>query len=164
VALAGALLRVRALVDQQELKETAAVGNREQDPDREQEQWRPSEEMLVIVNGWAFASEMVIHGDPSGLDNTTSCYGGALKYSRASGVAFEKLSKFPALNILLTNTKVPRSTKTLVAGVRDRFNKFPVLVQSILDAIAGISMQFLNDIDQYYYHHAYFKYYFDSMS
>jgi mevalonate kinase len=39
-----------------------------------------SEELLNTINAWAYAAEVVIHGAPSGLDNTTSCFGGALKY------------------------------------------------------------------------------------
>lgn len=31
--------------------------------------------------------------------------------------------RVPLLRILLTNTKVPRSTKVLVAGVKDKINK-----------------------------------------
>lgn len=33
------------------------------------------------------------------------------------------LSRVPLLRILLTNTKVPRSTKVLVARVKDKINK-----------------------------------------
>lgn len=37
--------------------------------------------------------------------------------------AFLSHFRLPALQILLTNTKVPRSTKALVAGVRSRLVK-----------------------------------------
>lgn len=33
------------------------------------------------------------------------------------------LPRVPVLRILLTNTKVPRSTKVLVSGVKDKINK-----------------------------------------
>lgn len=45
----------------------------------------PDSSMLDIINKWAYASEVVIHGTPSGLDNTTSCFGGALKFSKKPG-------------------------------------------------------------------------------
>ncbi len=101
-----------------------------------------SEEWLSLINGWSYAAEVVIHGAPSGLDNTTSCYGGALKYQRNSG-KFDRLSHLPSFKILLTNTKVPRSTKVLVAGVKDLRDKMPGVIQPIFSAIEDISQRFL---------------------
>jgi mevalonate kinase len=102
----------------------------------------PSKAELEVINGWAYAAEVVIHGSPSGLDNTTSCYGGAVKYDKSSG-KFETLPPLPPLSILLSNTKVPRSTKVLVAGVRKLFDVYPAVIQPILDSIGGISKRFL---------------------
>lgn len=41
---------------------------------------RPSPSELELINSWAYAGETVLHGTPSGLDNTVSCYGGAIKF------------------------------------------------------------------------------------
>lgn len=41
---------------------------------------RPSSSELELINSWAYAGETVLHGTPSGLDNTVSCYGGAIKF------------------------------------------------------------------------------------
>jgi len=35
------------------------------------------------VNRWAFVSEKILQGNPSGVDNSVSVYGGALAYTRA---------------------------------------------------------------------------------
>lgn len=35
------------------------------------------------VNKWAFVSEKVLHGNPSGVDNAIVIFGGALAYTRA---------------------------------------------------------------------------------
>lgn len=101
-----------------------------------------SGEWLSLINAWSYAAEVVIHGAPSGLDNTTSCYGGALKYQRNSG-KFDRLSHLPSFKILLTNTKVPRSTKVLVAGVKDLCDKMPGVIQPIFNSIEDISQRFL---------------------
>ena len=106
----------------------------------------PPETLLPVLNAWAYAAEVVIHGSPSGLDNTTSCYGGALKYERNTG-KFDRLSKLPDINIMLTNTKVPRSTKELVAGVRVLHDRLPEVIKPIFSSIEGISRRFLELMD-----------------
>ena len=73
------------------------------------------------VNRWAFISEKVLHGTPSGVDNSVSVFGGALAYTK-SGFAgkkggMEPIQGFKSLKFLLTDSKVPRDTKALVAGV-----------------------------------------------
>ena len=67
------------------------------------------ENLLPVVNGWAYAAEVVIHGSPSGLDNTTSCFGGAVRF-RKGEASFTNIphSDLPEMKILLTNTKIPR--------------------------------------------------------
>ena len=35
------------------------------------------------VNRWAFVGEKILHGNPSGVDNSVSVYGGALCYTRS---------------------------------------------------------------------------------
>lgn len=34
------------------------------------------------VNRWAFVSEKILHGNPSGVDNSVAVFGGALSYTR----------------------------------------------------------------------------------
>ena len=72
------------------------------------------------VNRWAFVAEKVLHGNPSGVDNSVSVFGGALAYTRPGfgrKGGMEPIYGFKSLRFLLTDTKVPRNTKQLVAGV-----------------------------------------------
>ncbi|KAF9507142.1 hypothetical protein BS47DRAFT_1373957 [Hydnum rufescens UP504] len=62
------------------------------------------------VNKWAFISEKVLHGNPSGVDNAVAVYGGALAFTRAG---FGKRSGMENIQGL----QGPRDTKSLVAGV-----------------------------------------------
>ncbi|TFK72972.1 cystathionine beta-lyase [Pluteus cervinus] len=94
------------------------------------------------VNRWAFIAEKILHGNPSGVDNSVAVYGGALAYTRAgfgrkSGM--EAIQGFKSLRFLLTNSKIPRDTKKLVAGVGEKKAKEPELVGRILDAVQNIS-------------------------
>eukprot|EP01039_Chlorochromonas_danica_P006964 gene6964-7705_t len=102
-----------------------------------------------LINAWAYAGEVLIHGLPSGLDNTTSCYGGMVKFTRREGNQneFESLDKLPELDILLTNTFVPRGTKVLVAGVRQLRDTFPTIVNPIFQSIQNITDTFLDKVN-----------------
>ncbi|KAK1328727.1 hypothetical protein QTO34_012302 [Cnephaeus nilssonii] len=95
-------------------------------------------EDLEVINEWAFQGERVIHGSPSGVDNAVSTWGGALRYQQGK---ISPLKRPPALKILLTNTKVPRSTKALVLGVRNRLLKFPEIVAPLLTSMDAISLE-----------------------
>ncbi|XP_062942777.1 mevalonate kinase [Cynocephalus volans] len=99
---------------------------------------RWTEEDLEFINKWAYQGERVIHGNPSGVDNAVSTWGGALRYQQGK---ISSLKRPLALQILLTNTNVPRSTKALVAGVRNRLIKFPEIVAPLLTSISAISLE-----------------------
>uniref|UniRef100_A0A3P8WKF2 Mevalonate kinase n=1 Tax=Cynoglossus semilaevis TaxID=244447 RepID=A0A3P8WKF2_CYNSE len=94
------------------------------------------QEDLELINSWAFKGEMIIHGNPSGVDNAVGTWGGMLRFVVGKIIP---LSRVPLLRILLTNTKVPRSTKVLVARVKDKINKFPSIMIPVLDSVDGIS-------------------------
>ncbi|XP_061585103.1 mevalonate kinase [Cololabis saira] len=97
---------------------------------------RWSQEDLERINSWAFQGEMIIHGNPSGVDNAVGTWGGMLRFLAGKIIP---LNRVPLLRILLTNTKVPRSTKVLVARVKDKINKFPSILTPVLDSVDAIS-------------------------
>eukprot|EP00056_Hartaetosiga_gracilis_P005415 m.84447 g.84447 ORF g.84447 m.84447 type:complete len:394 (+) comp12157_c0_seq1:43-1224(+) len=93
-------------------------------------------ETHALVNRWAFLVECIIHGKPSGLDNTMCCFGGAMSFTKGE---FTHLDSFPQLDVVLVNTQVPRSTKTLVSGVGDLRTKFPKVMEPLLDSFESIT-------------------------
>ncbi|KAF0879743.1 KIME kinase, partial [Crocuta crocuta] len=94
-------------------------------------------EDLELINKWAFQGERMIHGNPSGVDNAVSTWAPPSRAHHGPSSPHRP----PALKILLTNTKVPRSTKALVAGVRSRLLKFPEIVAPVLSSIEAISLE-----------------------
>jgi mevalonate kinase len=122
---------------------------------------QPTKEQLDIINKLAFYSETLIHGIPSGIDNTVSTYGGAVQYTKTKKYSKDKITQekgekesddddddddgivfldnFPSLHVILTNTNVPRSTKDLVHGVKVLKENHPEIVDPILDSIGNIS-------------------------
>ncbi|XP_023269254.1 mevalonate kinase isoform X2 [Seriola lalandi dorsalis] len=122
VCLAAALLSARGAIPTP-LKEWDHTG-------------RWCQEDLELINSWAFQGEMIIHGNPSGVDNAVGTWGGMLRFLAGKIIP---LSRVPLLRILLTNTKVPRSTKVLVARVKDKINKFPSIMTPVLDSVDAVS-------------------------
>ncbi|EPS72262.1 mevalonate kinase [Genlisea aurea] len=99
---------------------------------------------LELVNKWAFEGEKIIHGKPSGIDNTVSTYGNMIKFK--SGELTHIKTNMP-VKMLITNTKVGRNTKSLVAGVSKRALKHPIAMVSIFNAVDSISNE-LSEIIQ----------------
>ncbi|KAG0739219.1 hypothetical protein G6F57_009583 [Rhizopus arrhizus] len=97
------------------------------------------DQYLDMINSYAFRAEQVIHGNPSGVDNAVCTYGGAKTFVRGQG--FSTLEGFQSLRLLLTNTKVPRSTSALVASVGQKKEKYPQIMNPILDAMDCISVR-----------------------
>ncbi|CAH1801400.1 unnamed protein product [Owenia fusiformis] len=109
-----------------------------------------SDQDLDLINQWAFISEKIIHGTPSGVDNSLSTNGGFITYQKKlQGVPkIEKLQGVPNIRVLLINSMVPRSTKALVAGVRQKYDKFPSVFGPIMDSIESTSLQSKKILEQ----------------
>ncbi|KAH8324671.1 hypothetical protein KR074_002733 [Drosophila pseudoananassae] len=90
------------------------------------------EENQDLISTWAYESERVNHGTPSGLDNTVCTYGGMLRYVKGQG--FQSLRIQKPLNILLVDSRVSRSTADIVAKVRHLAEGFPQLIEAIWQA------------------------------
>ncbi|KAL8170886.1 hypothetical protein V2J09_022690 [Rumex salicifolius] len=93
---------------------------------------------LNLVNQWAFEGEKIIHGKPSGIDNTVSTYGNMIKF-RSGELTCLKSSMH--LKMMITNTRVGRNTKALVAGVSERTMRHPDAMALVFKAVDSISNQ-----------------------
>ncbi|XP_031114569.1 mevalonate kinase-like isoform X2 [Ipomoea triloba] len=91
---------------------------------------------LELVNKWAFEGENIIHGKPSGVDNTVSTYGNLIKFK--SGDLTHLQTNSP-IKMLITNTRVGRNTKALVAGVSEKTLRHPSAMISVFNAVDSIS-------------------------
>ncbi|KAG7194721.1 Mevalonate kinase [Scheffersomyces spartinae] len=96
-----------------------------------------------FIDEWSFVGEKCFHGNPSGIDNAVATHGGAVMFQRTvSSInpnVRTNMRNFPPIKLLLTNTKVPRSTAELVGGVGKMNIEFPQVSQAILDAIGHLS-------------------------
>lgn len=106
------------------------------------QQGKEAEEQLERINRWAFVAEMLIHGNPSGVDNTVATNGHAVLFQRkdyARPPSVTVLRDFPELPLLLVDTCVPKSTATEVAKVASLKGLHPTVVENCLDAIDSIT-------------------------
>ncbi|KAF2072286.1 hypothetical protein CYY_006393 [Polysphondylium violaceum] len=101
-----------------------------------------------LINLWSLQGEKLMHGTPSGIDNAVSTFGKALTFTRRAG--YKILDRgIPPLRILITNTRVGRSTKILVENVINRSQKYTDLIDPVSNLIDTISMQCLACFERY---------------
>lgn len=96
-----------------------------------------------FIDSWSLMGEKCFHGNPSGIDNAVATHGGAVMYQRMLAPDMPSvrtaMRNFPPLELLLTNTKVPRSTAELVGGVAKVNTRHPKTAGSILDAVSHLA-------------------------
>lgn len=105
------------------------------------------QDVAATVNTWSFVSEKILHGTPSGIDNSVSVYGGAISYSRVRDQAMVNLNTFKSMRLLLTNSNVERDGKKLIAGVHRLKGEQPVLVDARMGSIQEIVDEALRCFD-----------------
>lgn len=101
-----------------------------------------AEKQLERINQWAFVGEMLIHGNPSGVDNTVSTRGKAVLFKRSDYTKppiVKSLKQFPELPLLLVDTRQPKSTAAEVAKVAQLKKTHPAVTEHILDGIDNIT-------------------------
>lgn len=106
-----------------------------------------------VINDWSFIGEKCMHGTPSGIDNAVATYGNAVLFKREidGTTNFEFVEDFPQIPMILTYTKIPRSTKTLVSNVRDLLLKHPNIVRPILVSMGQLATrgaEILDSLDE----------------
>ncbi|GAB7359472.1 hypothetical protein MBLNU230_g6118t1 [Neophaeotheca triangularis] len=97
---------------------------------------------LERINRWAFVGEMLIHGNPSGVDNTVATNGRAVLFQRTDYTLpplVQILRAFPELPLLLVDTCQPKSTAAEVAKVAALKKAHPVVTESLLNAIDSVT-------------------------
>ncbi|KAG8623945.1 hypothetical protein KVT40_008921 [Elsinoe batatas] len=100
------------------------------------------EQTLDRINALAFLGESLIHGTPSGVDNTVSTLGKAVIFRRpAPGAApvITTLRKFPELPLLVVDTKQAKSTAVEVGKVRVLRERHPEVVGRVLEGIDAVT-------------------------
>ncbi|MEL6182600.1 MAG: mevalonate kinase [Myxococcota bacterium] len=86
-----------------------------------------------VVLQAAEASERIFHGDPSGVDHTTSTLGGMLRFRRSATPPFVPLDGVAPLPVIVAQMEPGADTGVMVSGVRARLDQEPEVGTQLLE-------------------------------
>jgi mevalonate kinase len=92
------------------------------------------------ISELAYEGEKVIHGNPSGVDNTVASFGGIISYEKSKGIKHFELDEEP-LPFVLGNTQKKRSTRKMVERVNQIRDRNPEVVDRIIDNMGNLARE-----------------------
>ncbi|XP_045539357.1 mevalonate kinase [Papilio machaon] len=96
-----------------------------------------SDDEKKLVSGWAFNCERIMHGAPSGIDNTTCTFGALVSFKKGQ---VPVLRPSPELRVLLVDSGVSRETIRLAAAVAELRECYSSAVGHIMDAMDNVAV------------------------
>ncbi|KAJ8682277.1 hypothetical protein QAD02_018069 [Eretmocerus hayati] len=93
---------------------------------------------LEKISKFAFNCEKIMHGTPSGIDNSICTFGSIIEFRRGEQPSFIDMGS-KSLQVLLVDTCVGRNTKQLVDKVAALMAKFPDVIHPIMQSIDAVS-------------------------
>lgn len=102
---------------------------------------------LEEVNALAFKSEQIVHGTPSGIDNTLATYGDFILFKKGSPPMMQKLTPLKGLNITVGITGIESLTAKMVANVRAAREENPAEYDAIFSEINSIALESVKAIE-----------------
>lgn len=85
------------------------------------------------ISNIAYEAEKIIHGKPSGIDNTIASIGGAILYHKGSIQSID-ISKLDEVALIIADTGIERSTREAVLNVLSLYERYPKVMEKIYDA------------------------------
>lgn len=83
------------------------------------------------INSIAFEGEKGYHGEPSGLDNTVSTFGGLIRFEKGAQQQMAHMSIQNPIEIVMGDSGLVTNTKAAVDGVRQRREQNPKKFEDI---------------------------------
>uniref|UniRef100_A0A1B6C337 Mevalonate kinase n=1 Tax=Clastoptera arizonana TaxID=38151 RepID=A0A1B6C337_9HEMI len=111
-----------------------------------------SKEFMEMINNWAFGVEKIMHGSPSGLDNTVCTFGYLIEMNRKDKVGDEKFHivySTPELRVLMVDTGVSRVTVNLVNKVATLKSNHPQIIEYVLNAMGETAQKASNTLQKF---------------
>ena len=93
-----------------------------------------------LVSSIAYEAEKIVHGKPSGIDNTISTYGGAILYERKRG--FTRIrANLRGAKLVLADTGIPRSTRDMVRMVRELKARYWTILDPVYTSAGRLAVE-----------------------
>ena len=94
---------------------------------------------LETVNSIAYECEKIAHGQPSGIDNTISCYGEAMLFQNAGELEMTALDLTEVPPLVIGFSHDSGATLEQVTGVRERYDAASQRFDALFDQIDELS-------------------------
>jgi mevalonate kinase len=91
------------------------------------------------INDISYEGEKGYHGNPSGIDNTASTFGGLIWFEKGGNNVMDKISPPNPIEIVMGNTGRIADTSAAVAGVHERKEKNPEKYSEVFDRAENIA-------------------------
>jgi hydroxymethylglutaryl-CoA reductase len=101
------------------------------------------------INEIAYESEKLVHGTPSGIDNTMATYGKLIKYKKDASPKTENINLQKPLPIVIGLSGTEGLTLKMVKQVREGWLKNQNLYNSIFEQINSISLEAISAFENY---------------
>ncbi len=92
---------------------------------------------VTEVSALVYRTEMILHGTPSGIDNTVVAHERPVWFRRGAEPVLVALGA--PLTLVIADTGVPANTREAVAAVRERHEADPASVDALFDAIGALA-------------------------
>ncbi|MEZ4753517.1 MAG: hydroxymethylglutaryl-CoA reductase, degradative [Bdellovibrionota bacterium] len=102
---------------------------------------------LEEVNALAYKSEQIVHGTPSGIDNTLATYGEFILFKKGTPPFMQTLKPAKPLNLVVGITGIESLTAKMVADVREAREKNPAEYDAIFEEINKIALESVQVIE-----------------
>ncbi len=98
------------------------------------------------VNDLAFKSEQIVHGTPSGIDNTMATYGQFILFRRGTPPLMKPLAVEKPISLVIGITGVESLTAKMVANVRRAWEKNKMMYERIFTEINALALRAMKAI------------------
>ncbi len=101
------------------------------------------------VNQLSYQSEQIVHGTPSGIDNTMATFGKFILFRRGDPPLMNPIEVPKPIPLVIGITGVESLTARMVANVRQAWEKNKPMYDKIFNEINGLTLQALETIQKF---------------